>query len=242
MTEKDHAHLMRDIRGYVEILDNSTNPKLDSLKFFIQSTYLDAKGESRANFQITKKGCDMVANKMTGEKGVLFTATYVTKFEEMENPAPKTQVINSSFLFQIAGQLEKVEKENQFLLTENKVKDQIIGELKPKADYTDAILQNKGLVTMTQISKDYGMSANEMNGLLHDLKIQFKQSNQWLLYREHQNNGYTHSQTIDIIRKDGSPDITMNTKWTQKGRLFIYNTLKDRKEIIPVIEREYPKK
>jgi len=118
------------------------------------------------------------------------------------------------------------------------MKDQVIKELKPKADYTDSILKNKGLVTITQISKDYGMSGQAMNDLLHELGVQYRQSEQWLLYQPHQDKGYTHSETINITRKDGRPDITMNTKWTQKGRLFIYALLKNKKSIVPVIERE----
>ena len=81
MVGKDHKNLLRDIKGYAEIL---TSAKLSPLDFFIDSTYQDAKKETRPCYLITKKGCDMVANKMTGEKGVIFTAMYVTKFEEME--------------------------------------------------------------------------------------------------------------------------------------------------------------
>ena len=76
-----------------------------------------------------------------------------------------------------------------------------------------------------------------MNDLLHSLGVQYKQSDQWLLYRQFHGLGYTHSQTINIVRSDGRPDIKMNTKWTQKGRLFIYNLLKDN-DVLPVIERE----
>lgn len=122
------------------------------------------------------------------------------------------------------------------LQTKTLVLEQQVHELKPKADYTDIILKNKGLVTITQIAKDYGMSAKEMNNLLHNLKVQYKQSGQWLLYSKYHNKGYTHSETVDIIRKDGTPDIKMNTKWTQKGRLFIYDLLK-KNGILPVIER-----
>lgn len=119
----------------------------------------------------------------------------------------------------------------------SKKKDQIIGELKPKADYTDTILKNKGLVTITQIAKDYGFSGKKMNAILHDLKVQYKQSGQWLLYSEHQAKGYTHSDTIDIEREDGTKDIKMNTKWTQKGRLFLYELLK-KNGILPIVEVE----
>ena len=83
MINKKHFHLMRDIKEYVNVLD--MNPKLDSSDFFIESTYLDAYKREKPCYLITKKGCDMIANKMTGEKGILFTATYVTQFDEMRN-------------------------------------------------------------------------------------------------------------------------------------------------------------
>ncbi|EQB3099688.1 phage antirepressor KilAC domain-containing protein [Clostridium botulinum] len=147
------------------------------------------------------------------------------------------EVINNpDFGIKLLTELKKEKEEKKKLQLQNKQKDQLIGELKPKADYTDRILKNKGLVTTTQIAKDYGMSAQEMNKLLHDLKVQYKQSGQWLLYSKYHNKGYTHSETIDIVRSDGTPDITMNTKWTQKGRLFLYNLLKS-KNVLPIIEQ-----
>lgn len=130
----------------------------------------------------------------------------------------------------------KEQEEKQALKLTNKKQEQIIGELRPKANYVDTILQNKGLVTITQIAKDYGMTGQAMNDLLHELGIQYKQSEQWLLYAGYQGNGYTHSRTIDITRKDGTPDTKMYTKWTQKGRLFIYDLLRDN-GILPTIEQ-----
>ena len=123
------------------------------------------------------------------------------------------------------------------LKLETKVKDQQIAELKPKADYYDDILKNKGLVTITQIAKDYGMSGQEMNRILNELVVQYKQSEQWLLYAKHHNKGYTHSETIPFTHSDGRKDIRMTTKWTQKGRIFLYNLLKEN-GILPVIEQE----
>ena len=81
MIGKRHADLMRSIDGYVQIL---TNAKLRSLDFFIKSSYVDSKRETRPCYNLTRKGCDIVANKLTGAKGILFTAEYVTRFEEME--------------------------------------------------------------------------------------------------------------------------------------------------------------
>ena len=136
----------------------------------------------------------------------------------------------------MARALKYAEEKLNTLQLENTQQKQIIGELKPKADYTDTILHNKGLVTITAIAKDYGMSAKAFNKKLHELKIQFKQSKQWFLYEKYHNCGYTHSETVKITHSNGKEDIKMNTKWTQKGRLFLYELLK-KNGIVPVIEK-----
>ena len=142
---------------------------------------------------------------------------------------------NPDFAISVFRQLKAEREENQILYTVNQQQEQIIGELQPKANYVDVILDNKGLVTITQIAKDYGMSGRKMNELLKEYGVQYKQSGQWLLYSKYHNMGYTHSKTIEIVRSDGRPDVTMETKWTQKGRLFIYELLKNN-GILPVVE------
>ena len=82
MIGKDHAHLMRDISGYIEILSQS---KIGSADFFKESSYKDAQKKSRPCYLITKKGCEFVANKLTGQKGIVFTAAYVNAFHDMED-------------------------------------------------------------------------------------------------------------------------------------------------------------
>lgn len=132
----------------------------------------------------------------------------------------------------------KAEREvRKQLQTENHQQKQIIGELKPKADYTDRILQSKSLMTITQIAKDYGMSGRAFNEILRKIGVQFKQGTQWLLYAKYHGKGFTHSETVEIVHNDGRHDVTLNTKWTQKGRLFLYELLKS-KGIVPVIEQD----
>lgn len=143
---------------------------------------------------------------------------------------------NPTAFIEILTEYKKVQDENKSLTMQNASQKQLIGELKPKADYTDLILKSKSLVTITQIAKDYGMSGQAMNKILHNLGIIYNQSGQWLLYSKHQAKGYTHSETVNIVHSDGREDVKMNTKWTQKGRLFLYNTLK-KEDIIPVIEK-----
>ena len=123
------------------------------------------------------------------------------------------------------------------LETENAFKDQKIAELQPKADYLDTILQSKSLMTITQIAKDYGMSARTMNKKLHALGVQYKQGSQWFLYAKYQNRSYTSSETISVIQSDGREKVVMNTKWTLKGRIFLYNLLKE-EGVLPMLEKE----
>ncbi len=132
--------------------------------------------------------------------------------------------------------VENLKQKNLLLSAENNQKDQLIGELKPKADYTDKILQSKGTVKINVIANDYGLSAIALNRKLHELGVQYKQGRDWLLYSEYRGKGYTHSKTIHFFHKDGTPDTTMNMEWTQKGRLFLYNLLKEN-GILPEIEK-----
>ncbi|MFD1266848.1 phage antirepressor KilAC domain-containing protein [Paenibacillus motobuensis] len=128
---------------------------------------------------------------------------------------------------------EFLERKVAALTTENLVLIQQNNELKPKASYYDMVLQNKSLLSVSKIAKDYGMSAIALNKKLYELGIQYKQGDIWLLYAKHQDKGYTQT-TTHVIDADKS---RVSTKWTQKGRLFIYDLLK-REGILPVIERE----
>ncbi len=128
---------------------------------------------------------------------------------------------------------EFLERKVAALTTENLILIQQNNELQPKASYYDLVLQNKSLLSVSKIAKDYGMSAVALNKKLYELGVQFKQGDIWLLYAKYQDKGYTQT-TTHVIDADKS---RVSTKWTQKGRLFIYDLLK-REGILPVIERE----
>lgn len=125
----------------------------------------------------------------------------------------------------------RTRKENEQLKLDNKIKEQQITELQPKAEYTDVILQCKDLVTITVIAKDYGKSAVFMNELLHKLGVQYKESGVWFLYQKYAECGYTRTKTFAI----GDNNAKTHTYWTQKGRLFIYNLLKEN-GYLPIME------
>lgn len=132
--------------------------------------------------------------------------------------------------------LKEERERNKALQLENQVKDQQIAELKPKATYYDLILQCADLISMTEIAKDYGMSAKTMNKKLHELGVQYNQSGVWFLYAKYQDKGYTQTKTQNYSKTDGTQGAKVHMYYTQKGRLFLYALLKNN-GILPMIER-----
>ena len=119
----------------------------------------------------------------------------------------------------------KVKRELEQLEEENQIQKQLIAEYKPIKEYVDTILSSEDTMTITQIAADYGLSAYELNKTLNEQRIIRKVGGQWILYAEHMNKGYTKSETITVKRKNGTEKVVPNTRWTQKGRLFVHNLL-----------------
>ena len=111
-----------------------------------------------------------------------------------------------------------------------------LAEAKPKVDYCDWILQCANLVTTSAIAKDYGMSTKQFNRLLHELGVQFRQGEMWLLYQKYAAQGWSQTKTHKYVGADGKIHCKVHTYWTQKGRLGLYELLK-RKGYLPTIER-----
>lgn len=137
-------------------------------------------------------------------------------------------LLNPDTIINLAMQLKSEQEQKRLLTVEVERKDQIIGELQPKADYVDYILSSTGTMATTQIAADYGLSATKLNKILREERIQRKVGDQWILYKEHMGMGYTKSETIPITRSDGRPDTKLFTRWTQKGRLLINAVLNKR--------------
>lgn len=222
-------------RRHGDVLDSLETMILENenvRSLIIPSSYkVPGQKRSYKEYLLTKDGFTLYMFNIQGHND--FKLAYINKFNEMENQIQNR--LPGSYKEAVAQLLETLENNEQLQL-ENNMNKQKIAEYEPKASYLDSILQNKSLVTVGQIAKDYGMSAQSLNKLLHDLKVQYKQSGQWLLYSNIHGEGYTNSSTKEIEHKDGSTSVRMNTKWTQKGRLFIYELLKEN-DVLPTIEK-----
>ena len=227
MGVKRHGDMLDKIDKINNIL---TNGNFRPSQYWVESQYKAGNGEMRREYQVTKKGCELIAHKTEGEKGVLFTVRYMDRFEEMEQKLQKKTPVT---YIEALEQLLASEKEKERLSLENKAQLQIIGELQPKADYTDIILKSNSSMNVSQIAKDYGMSAKKLNSILHDLGVQYKSNGQWLLYSNFHDKGYTKSETGTY---DNGNQTYVHTKWTQKGRLFLYELLK-KNDVLPIIEQ-----
>ncbi|WP_142643573.1 phage antirepressor KilAC domain-containing protein [Enterococcus faecium] len=171
------------------------------------------------------------ANNVLAEKFQDWLATEVLPQIRKHGMYATDELLNNpDLLIEVATKLK--EERTLRLVAEQKV-----AEMQPKADYYDRILNNKGLVTVSTIAKNYGMSAVSFNKLLHELGIQFNQSGTWLLYSKFQDKGYTHIEPFDYEDKNGNRQVKTRMKWTQKGHIFLYETLK-KNNYLPMIERE----
>ena len=215
---KQHKNVLADIRDEISKLG------IEKAELIFQlGEYKDTNNQSRPMYLLTLDGVLQL--------GARYSAEVRYKLIQIARDKLQKKEYTTKELLQM--QLESIEKIERLELENKQQKEQLEIQA-PKVSYYDIVLNSPNLVTVTQIAKDYGKSARWLNKLLNDLKIQYKQSNQWLLYSKYQEKGYTQSVTY----ADEDTEFTkLNTKWTQKGRLFIYEKLKEL-NILPVVEKE----
>lgn len=169
------------------------------------------------------------------EKGKAFRQYFI----EVEKAWNSPEMVMTRALQIAQRKLEDVKAINLQLETTVKVQEQQIAELKPKASYYDIVLNCKDLVSTSVIAKDFGKSAIWLNQYLHDKGVQYKQGGKngiWLLYQKYAEQGYTGTKTNPYNGSDGQQHTRVHTYWTQKGRLFIYDMLKN-DGILPKVEQ-----
>lgn len=251
-TGKRHCDIMRDIRNLLEQGVDERN--------FALTSYIDKSNRQSPCYNLNKKGCLILASGYNA----LLREKIINRWEELElerrngslgvpQSFAEALMLAAKQQMQIEEQQRNIEArkaENERLLIENTQKDETITEqgeqiikltsdisqMQPKVDYCDIILRSTSTVLITQIAQDYGMSAKTFNKVLSEMKIQHRVNNQWILYAPYISQGYVQSKPVNIQLADGSTKVRLNTEWTQRGRLFLYEKLK-KVDILPLIEK-----
>ena len=201
----EHKHMLEKID---RLNSNILAAEISATKFWIPSTF-ENRGKHYREYQVTKKGCELIAHKTEGQKGVLFTVRYMDKFEEMEKKLQK----------QLPGTyIEALEQ----LLASEKEKARVQLELKDEQHKNEMLMHFNKLYTTTEIAKELGIkSAAKLNKVLNDKGIQFKQNGTWVLYSDYSECGYVSIK--QTLLENGH--IIYDRKWTQEGRKFLLDLL-----------------
>ena len=147
-----------------------------------------------------------------------------------------TLLDNPDLAIKVFTALKKEREKSKALEKENERQRQEIADFQPMRQYLDTILSSTGVLATTQIAADYGLSAKQLNRILHEEGIQRNVNGQWILYRRHMGKGYTKSATLCIQHTHREPETKLHTYWTQKGRVMIHNIL-TRRGILALMDR-----
>lgn len=222
--EGEHYYLLKgsDLKAFKNMVENFDLVGKNANQLYLWTR----RGASRH--------CKMLGTDKAWEQ---FDALEENYYNQAQTVIPTGEELMALAVIEAHKMLEQKDKQIHELETEVVEMNNIILEMQPKVNYVDLILNSKSTVLVTQIAQDYGISAKAFNKMLKELGVQRKVGKQWILYRQYQGLGYVHSKTIDITRSNGRSDVVMQTEWTQKGRLFLYEKLK-KNGVLPLIERK----
>jgi anti-repressor protein len=220
----------------------SNNPILDSLGRRHNVLFVNEDGLYDVVLESRKPEARAFRKWVTGEvlPSIRKHGAYMT------DKALEEALLNPDFGIQLMTKLKEERQARQALEQQMKAQDTLIAQkeeiiaqkdtqiaqMTESSAYCDMVLNSHELVDITQIAQDYGTTAVRMNRYLNALGIQYKENGQWILYAKYKGEGYVHSVTHKI-----SPNqIKMSTKWTQRGRLFLYQFLKSH-GVLPILEQ-----
>lgn len=206
ITNKQHSHIMRDIRDEIDKLGYEIGQSIFGL-----TEYVDKFNRKQSMYLLTLDGIMQLGARYSAE--IRYKLIQIAK----EKLQPKQYTTKELLLMQLES-IEKIEK----LELENKQKQEVIEYQKPKVEYTDNVLKSDTLINISQIAKDFNLSGTGLNKILCENKIQYKQGKQYNLYQKYIDMNLAKSYTY----LDTKGNSHMCLKWTEKGRKFIYGLLK----------------
>lgn len=212
--EKKHQHVMEAIRKLT--VENSTVRKM-----FGEDSYLNSRNQKQPMYYMNRDGFTLLAMGFTGSKVMEFKLKYIEAFNRMEQALKEQQTpfklpqTYSEALYELAEKAKQIEA------------------LEPRAKKYDRYLSSKGLITTTEVAKEYGMSGRELNEFLHKKGVIYKRGDKWFVYQKYANDGLAG---YEVYMPRENMEVRSTLKWTTKGVQFIRDLL-DAEDIKPVLER-----
>ncbi|GET09055.1 hypothetical protein SY111_16790 [Ligilactobacillus agilis] len=213
--EKEHRNVMQSIK-------NLTAENSATRKMFVEDSYLNSRNQSFPMFYMDRDGFTLLAMGFTGSKAMEFKLKYIEAFNRMEQALKEQQATPfklpqtySEALYELAEKAKQIEA------------------LEPRAKKYDRYLSSKGLITTTEVAKEYGMSGRELNEFLHGKGIIYKRGDKWFVYQKYANDALAG---YEIYMPRDDKEVRRTLKWTTKGVQFIRDLL-DAEGIKPVLER-----
>lgn len=201
MVGRNHADVLRDIRKVIGHLSNES--KIALVDYFLESTYQDSKGETRNCYQLTKKGCELFATRMTGSKGTQFAVTYIEKFNEMEEQL-KPKIVAPSYMIDNPIERAKmwiVEQEEKIML-ENEIaqKNEKIDLMLPKEEAYDTFIDGSNAQTLNEVAKTLNIGEQTLFNILKSKNILFYQGRSLVPYQRYIDNGNFIVKQKSVLR------------------------------------------
>lgn len=217
ITGKRHDAILRDIRNLLSQGVNAHN--------FVAVEYTDKKGEKRPCFNLTKKGCLILASGYDAK----LRERIIDRWEELEtekrNGGYQVPTSFSEALQLAANQAKQIEEQQKQIEQKDEtieLQQEEIKKAAPKVNYYDTTLQSVNTQTTTQVAKSIGMDAQKLNKHLKEAGIIFYQSGQWMLKQPYASWHLHSTRTQTYTRSDGSTGTSTYTVWTEKGKRFIH--------------------
>ncbi len=241
MVEKEHKILLRDIRNYINQMEEANKNMSTDLypsDYFIENTYLDDYKRKKPCYAITKIGCDFIANKMTGIKGTAFTGIYTKKFDEMEKALKNEQTkLPTTYKEALQQLLIEVEEKEQLQL-ENQEKDKVIQLQQPKVLFADAVSASNNSILVGELAKLIKQNGVDIG---QNRLFTWMRENGYLIKRKGEDYNIPTQKSMNLrimeVKKrvinnpDGSTKVTRTVKITGKGQVYFVNKFKSSKQL-----------
>lgn len=218
----------RELHRFLEVTERFSNWFERQLQYgFIES--VDYQGcevfntlanQTLTDYALTIDTAKEISMLQRTEKGKQARRYFIECEKLAQNPVSNLSKID------LAQMVIESEREKERLQIQNQLQSEELQKQAPKVAYYEEVLQSQSTYNTNQIAKELGMSAITLNKKLHDLGVQYKQGGTWLLYHKYQNKGYTKTQTYPFVDSNGNTQTSMQTVWTEEGRLFIHKILK----------------